>query len=440
MERRLRLGKFRKVVDFVEQKIEERRPKPEIPMAYNIHSYETREFLNYMYERAEKVFKRVAEVSLYKSEYFKDLEHMIFTSGTWRSSSKSYMAESNITETELVKGGIFTFNPYIACQESDDVMAFSFGHEIAHLLMGEMYSRYYITNCLRNLMKNEWDNGNKGDDFTFSAITNALERGTEIRSDILGFNFMKEAGYNATPEDISYDFQSGYDWNLSKYIFWDSPHSPLYIELGIIIGLHHPLYNFRVDMIRKYGGKKIPLKVPTARFYDFWEMQKEYLRDREEKVVGDMYFCHPQRTFKETAEVLMNDAYEIICEIYEENEKNLKWFLNSNFEREWYVRQAVFLDNNLKNLEEGFDTYPLNSRLLLYHHKLFEIKLQGEYYKELLLKLLGVNMKECREEAERIRSEKIRFMQITNSSPVPLYRVRPDLDKMSEFVKQFHER
>ena len=440
MNREFGIGNFRGIMEKVEQHIQDNLPKPLVPVAFEIHSYENREFLSYVYDRVEKIFQKVAEVSLYKEEYFKNLNHRIITSGTWRDIATSYKAEVNFNEKELISGGEFIFNPYVACHESDDVIAYSWGHEIAHFLFGDIRSQFLLDQSLDTIFKDLWSKGNNGDKLTINAIIDILDRGSEIRADLLGFKFMQMAGYHATVEEIGYDLQNGYNSNLSKYVFWDTPHSPLYVDIGMLCGIHHPISNFRIKVLKEYGGKDIPLKVPTVRFYDYWELQKEFVREQEKKIIDELYFCHPKRSLHETAEILMNDAYVLLDEMYEENKKNIEWFLNAGFEREWYVRQVYFLDRDLKYVQNGLDVLPLYKRLLLYHEKLCEIKMQSVYFRELLLKLLGVDLKTCLEEYNRIFIEKVKFLQVSNASPSPLWAKRPDLDKLSDYTKQFYQR
>lgn len=440
MNRRLRLRKFRDIVDIAKEHIYESLPKPLIPVAFEIHSYENREFLSYMYDRVERIFQKVAEVSLYKEDYFKDLDHRVITSGVWRDNARSYKAEVCLNNKELITGGEFVFNPYVACQESDDVIAYSWGHEISHFLFGDIRSQFLLDRSFDMVFKDLWDKGNNGDKLTINAIIDILDRGSEIRADLMGFKFMQMAGYHATAEEIGYDLQNGYNSILNKYVFWNTPHSPLYVDIGILCGVHHPLNNFRAKILKEYGGNDIPLKLPTIRFYDYWELQKEFVREQEKKIIDELYFCNPKRTLRESAEIMLNDAYILLDEMYEENKKNIEWFLNAGLDREWYVRQVYFLDNDLKYVQNGHDVMPSYRRLIFYHEKMREIKLQCEYFKELLLRLLGVDLKTCLEEYDRIFNEKVRFVQIPNASPSPMWRCNPDLDKLSDYVQQFYQR
>lgn len=433
MERRLKtLKELREelmgnVFDWSYQNI---KSKDEIPLSYVMYSFENREFVEYIWNRVNSVFQRIKEVSLLKHDIFKDLQYSLSVDGVWRENDiHDYTSGVYFTDKGKVIGGKFYFNSCIASHESESLIAFSLGHEIAHFMFGDFDAKSLVENCVRLGLKN---NGDEADKYMENVMVAALCRGMEARADFAGYNFVKQAGYQLPVSEIGYDFQNTYQCDSCKYTHWNTPHSALYVDVGILDGVHHPLNNARIDVLKK-NSAVLPSKLPTMRFYDFWEIQMEYIRQYEEHYKElDVYA--PKRSLKETSEQMFQDAAEILQEQYDENEKNMEYFLNGNFEREWYVRQAIALNNNLTRIPNVINKYPSDTRLLLLHKKALELKIQGEHFRELLLNLLNRTMDGCETEFYELFNTATDYVQYMNSSTNLLWDKNPDLNKCSDLA------
>ena len=429
MERRLKTLKELKEMVF-DWSLENVKSKDEVPVSYVMYSFENREFVEYIWNRVNSIFQKIKEVSLLKHDIFKNLQYSLSVDGVWRENDiHDYTSGVYFTDNGKVIGGKIDFNSCVASHESDALVAFSLGHEVAHFMFGDFDAKALVQNCVKYGIN---ENVNEADNYMAGVIVAALCRGVEVRADFAGYGFVKEAGYNLPISEIGYDFQNTYQCDTCKYTHWNTPHSALYVDVGILDYVHHPLNNFRTDALKKYH-LSLPPKMPTVRFYDLWELQMEYIREYEHHYKElDKYA--PERSYKETSEMMFQDAAEILQEQYDENEKNMQYFLNGNFEREWYVRQVIALNNNLKRIPDVINKYPSDTRLLLLHKKALELKMQGEHYKELLLNLLNRNMEGCEREYNDLFDTATDFVQYVNSSTNLLWEKSPNLNICSELA------